>query len=129
MKAGAGCLISVFSFAAIFAIMVLIAGPGCAKANIFQETRYCTISPKRNSDGTIFRRADVLREFKKIHPCPTTKLSKGPCNGYAIDHIIPLSVGGCDSVHNLQWLPNSIKSCANPMCKDRWERDVYRRLK
>lgn len=127
MKAGAGCLISVFGLAAIIAILVLLAGPGCAQAGALDETRYCTVVPKRNASGDITRRADVLRAFKRIHPCPSTEQRKGSCPGHAIDHVIPLAVGGCDSVHNLQWLPNEIKSCAGRFCKDRWERTVYRR--
>lgn len=35
---------------------------------------------------------------------------------------------GCDAVILSQWLPNGIKSCGWAKCKDRWERDVYRRV-
>lgn len=91
------------------------------------ETRYCTVTPSRAADGSISRRADVLRAFKRLHPCPATGAPGGPCAGYAIDHVIPLAVGGCDSVSNLQWLPDAIKSCAGRQCKDRWEREVYKR--
>lgn len=108
-------------------VLLLILMPGYAQPGPLDETRYCTTTPKRDADGSISRRADVLRAFKKFHPCPVTGKSMGPCKGHAIDHVIPLAVGGCDSVHNLQWLPNAIKSCANPTCKDRWERIVYRR--
>ena len=97
-----------------------IAGP-------LDETRYCTTTPARTADGSIARRADVLRAFKKAHPCPSTGKSSGRCDGWQIDHVIPLAVGGCDSLHNLQYLPNQIKSCAGKICKDRWERRVYRR--
>lgn len=97
-----------------------------AMAGPMDETRYCTVTPSRDADGSISRRADVLNEFKRLYPCPATGESKGRCPGWAIDHVIPLAVGGCDGVSNLQWLPNSLKSCAG-ICKDRWERKVYAR--
>lgn len=100
---------------------------GGAFAGPLDETRYCTVTPHRDRDGSISRRADVLRAFKRIHPCPSTWATSGPCPGWAIDHVIPLKNGGCDSVHNLQWLPNEIKSCGGDKCKDRWERKVYAR--
>jgi hypothetical protein len=101
--------------------------PGCAPvtAGPLDETRYCTVTPKRDKDGSISRRADVLAAFKRHHPCPSTGKTRGACPGFAIDHVIPLANGGCDSVHNLQWLPHELKSCPK-VCKDRWERDVYK---
>lgn len=57
------------------------------------------------------RSADVVAAFRRIHPCPTTGLSSGSCPEWSINHVIPLVVDGCDSVSNLQWLPNEIKSC------------------
>lgn len=91
------------------------------------DTRYCEGQPQRYADGTIKRSAKVLREFKLDHPCPVTGLSTGPCENWEIDHVIPLSVGGCDVEYNLQWLPVEIKRCAGEFCKDRWERKVYDR--
>lgn len=88
-------------------------------ADKFKETRYCN-GDKRDSA--------VVAAFKSIHPCPVTGLSTGACPGWSVDHVIPLAVGGCDSVSNLQWLPNEIKSCAGTVCKDRWERKVYERI-
>ena len=98
-----------------------------AFASPLEETRYCTIEPVRTEDGRIARRYDVLRAFRSIHPCPSTGNRYGACPGWNMDHVIPLSVGGCDSVSNLQWLPVEIKRCADDLCKDRWERDVYLR--
>jgi len=49
----------------------------------------------------------------------------GSCPGWAIDHVVSLACGGADIVANLMWLPNSIKSCADPHCKDRFERKIY----
>lgn len=97
-----------------------------AEPDPFAETRYCG-EPRRTADGYILRRADVLVEFRRLYACPATGQHQGPCPGWAIDHVIPLAVGGCDAVRNLQWLPAAIKSCAGTTCKDRWERDVYRR--
>jgi hypothetical protein len=88
-----------------------------------RESRYCG-PPARDDDGRIARRADVIREFQKLHPCPVTGKTTGACVGWAKDHIIPLAVGGCDSVSNLQWLPTELKSCSGN-CKDRWERKIY----
>lgn len=88
-----------------------------------EEQRYCG-TPRRSSDGSIYRRTDVLAAFKKAHPCPVTGHSTGACGGWAIDHIIPLACGGCDAVSNLQWLPNGIKS-APTIGKDRFERKIY----
>jgi hypothetical protein len=97
-----------------------------ALAGALDETRYCTVTPHRDADGSISRRSDVIRAFRKLHPCPVTGLRTGHCKGWAIDHVIPLANGGCDEVGNMQWLPVQLKSCAG-ICKDRWERKVYAR--
>jgi len=89
------------------------------------EYRYCTVTPTRDADGSISRRLDVLVAFKRIHPCPSTGAPSGACPGWSMDHVIPLAVGGCDAVTNLQWLPHAIKSCAGTKCKDRFERLIY----
>lgn len=79
----------------------------------------------RDADGTIHRSTKVLNAFKKIWACPSTGLHKGPCPGWAIDHVISLACGGRDAVINLAWMPDEAKSCAADYCKDRWERRVY----
>ena len=109
------------------AILLLAVLPGLtfAAPDPLAETRYCG-EPKRTAAGHILRRADVLVEFRRLYACPATGQHTGACKGWAIDHVIPLAVGGCDAVRNLQWLPAKLKSCAGD-CKDRWERDVYRR--
>ena len=89
------------------------------------ETRYCGPEIRRDASGKIIRRADVLRAFRDLYPCPATGQPRGACPGWNIDHVIPLSCGGCDAVSNLQWLPVEIKRCAGDKCKDRWERRVY----
>lgn len=85
------------------------------------ETRYCG-EVVRNADGSIKRSSTVRKAFEKLHPLPSTYNRAD----WQIDHVIPLSVGGCDSVSNMQWLPKMIKTCAADYCKDRWERSgVY----
>lgn len=88
------------------------------------DARICGTEPARDPDGRISRSSIVLRAFQIIHPCPATASRTGPCPGWAIDHVIPLACGGCDSIENLQWLKNSIKSCPGTECKDRWERAI-----
>lgn len=102
---------------------IAIAAPG---HDPLKETRYCGV-PKRTTEGRILRRADVLYAFRKLYPCPATGQSQGSCPGWAINHTIPLAVGGCDAVYNLDWMPTAIKSCARPECRDRWEREVYKK--
>ncbi|HWQ37304.1 MAG TPA: HNH endonuclease signature motif containing protein [Burkholderiales bacterium] len=88
------------------------------------ELRYCG-EPARDASGRIKRSSAVLRAFRDVHPCPATGESRGPCPGWAIDHVIPLACGGCDAVSNLQWLPDELKSAAGVLPKDRWERKIY----
>lgn len=80
------------------------------------EQRYCG-EPVRLKDGKIRRRRDVLDAFKKAHPCPSSGSVRGACKGWIMDHVIPLACGGCDSVSNLQWLPEEAWRK-----KSRWER-------
>lgn len=79
------------------------------------ETRYC---------GKTDRDPKVAAAFKRQHACPVTGLTTGACPDWQIDHVIPIDVGGCDSVSNMQWLPVRLKTCAGH-CKDRWERKIY----
>ena len=88
------------------------------------ETRYCG-EPVRDANGNIYRSYAVRSAFKKAHPCPVDGSTNGSCQGWQIDHVIPLASCGCDSLHNLQWLPIGIKTCSSEVCKDRWERRVY----
>jgi len=109
-----------------FAVLALAATNPLAQDISLLDTRYCG-APLRDEDGRIARRSDVLVVFQRLYPCPATGKPSGACPGWAKDHVIPLAVGGCDSVSNLQWLPNELKSCPGDTCKDRWERKVYRR--
>lgn len=91
-------------------------------ASPYEETRICG-EPNRLADGTIARDPSVTYHFKRQHPCPSTGKTTGACPGWSMDHVIPLACGGCDSVSNMQWLPNAIKSGKYPS-KDRWERQI-----
>lgn len=94
-----------------------------APNNPLEEVRFCEII-SREANGNIFRSATVIKTFRSLYRCPSTGLYVGPCSGWAIDHVIPLACGGCDSVSNMQWLPDTIKSAKYP-AKDRWERKIH----
>lgn len=94
-----------------------------SNAGSLDETRYCG-SPIRDTNGVIVRSSAVITAFRKFHPCPSTLLFSGACPGWSINHIIPLACGGCDAVSNLVYTPNSIKSCSDPHCIDRYERKI-----
>lgn len=89
-----------------------------------QDPRYCG-PPARDADGKILRSRAVLAEFQRIYPCPSTGKTTGACPGWAIDHTVSLACGGCDSIGNLAWVPNVLKSGPGKYPKDRWERKIY----
>ena len=95
--------------------------PAPGQPGAVNDARYCG-EPERTASGRIKRDPVVLRQFAKVFPCPEPQDGINGCPGWSIDHVIPLATGGCDTAVNLQWLPNSIKSCGDPDCKDRWER-------
>lgn len=110
-------LLFVFACASLLAACI---DPAYAD-NHLTETRYCG-APVRNADGSIKRNRAVVKEFERLYPLPAGY----DRNHWQIDHIIPLTNGGCDAVRNMQWLPKTIKTCADDDCKDRWERtSVY----
>lgn len=83
-----------------------------------QDIRMCGGYPERSWK--------TVKSFRDLYPCPSTALHVGSCPGWQVDHVIPLAVGGCDSIENLQWLPKVIKTGKKETCsKDRWERIVY----
>ena len=84
--------------------------------------------PARYADGTIKRSSYQRALFVRMHPCPSTGEVTGSCQGWQVDHVIPLVCGGVDAPMNMQWLPIAIKTCSAASglpCKDRWERSVY----
>lgn len=42
--------------------------------------------------------------FISQNPCPVTGLIQKKCEGYHVDHVVPLACGGKDLVFNMQWL-------------------------
>lgn len=103
--------------------IALLALPMSTRAQLV-ETRYCG-TPTRDADGSIHRSSAVIAAFKRAHPCPGNQKTSSACPGWAIDHVIPLICGGCDSVPNMAWMPNAIKSGPGTLPKDRWEQRVY----
>ena len=79
----------------------------------------------RNSDGTIYRSAAAIAEFRTWHPCPSTLLYKGACPGWAINHSIPLACLGKDVAWNMLWMPVVLKAGQGLLPIDRWERKIY----
>lgn len=72
----------------------------------------CTAAKKRTPRSTAAHNA-----FRKSHPCPATGNTEGPCRGYVVDHVVPLSCGGRDDPSNMQW-----QTTADAKSKDRVER-------
>lgn len=90
---------------------------------IINDPRYCGGEPKRDAAGKIVRSITERKRFEAMWSLPTQFKRKD----WQVDHTIPLSEGGCDTVVNMQWLPKVIKTCADASCKDRWERKVYQK--
>lgn len=91
-------------------------------AKIQPDVRVCG-APARNEQGEIIRSKAVLREFERQYPCPVRSfpgVKPGTCPGWAKDHVVPLSCGGCDSVENLQWMTTE-----DWRDKSKWERKIY----
>ena len=57
----------------------------------------------RDTHGHIKRSLESKHQFKNEHPCPSTGISHGHCEGSIADHIVPLKRGGLDSPSNMQW--------------------------
>lgn len=79
---------------------------------------------RHEEDGDIVRSSKVLREFRKLFPCPVTNLTTGPCPGHVIDHIVPLCACGPDTVENLQW-----QGKEESLLKDKDEKKICRWLR
>lgn len=98
---------------AVLVLAFALGLPLPAMSGALDETRLCG-PPARLGNGEIRRRADVLAAFERLHPKPNDG------RRWYRDHAIPLACGGCDSVANLQWLPE-------PAWRDKskWERRAY----
>lgn len=114
-----------FTFAVLLSAGAALAQlPAPGQPGAVDDPRYCG-EPKRTGSGKIYRSRLELRAFAEVFPCPSTLKHLPSCPGWAIDHTIPLASGGCDSIANMSWLPDPIKSCAGKTCKDRWERTYH----
>lgn len=74
------------------------------------------------ADARTHRSSSAKNAFRVMQPCPATGSSKGKCQGYVIDHVVPLACGGADAPENMQW-----QTTAEAKAKDRWERKDCRR--
>lgn len=59
----------------------------------------------------------AIKQFKLENPCPANGRYKGRCEGWTIDHIMPLACGGADHKSNMQWMTKE-----DAKAKDKWER-------
>lgn len=86
------------------------------------DKKFCG-PPPRNAYGVIIRDQVVLRDFEQIYPrsqLPIIMKPDGTSEKWIKDHVVPLACGGCDTVDNLQWLPES-----QWRTKSKWERKAY----
>lgn len=58
------------------------------------------------AEAKSYRDPEVVRAWRKDHPCPVA--GPGTCfqKGYAVDHVIALECGGADAGYNLAWFNN-----------------------
>ena len=71
---------------------------------------------ERDKHGRFTRRASARSAFMRMHPCPSTGRTSGPCPGYVVDHIKALKRGGADHPSNMQW-----QTVEAAKAKDAWE--------
>ena len=102
---------------------LLLASPAYAEPTTNIDPRYCGGEPKRNTSGKIVRSVTERKRFEALYPLPPQYKR----TEWQVDHTLPLSEGGCDTLVNMTWLPKAIKTCPDYMCKDRWERIIYNR--
>ena len=76
----------------------------------------------------VHRSQAVRREFRRQHPCPATHLTTGRCEGWVLDHIVPLCLGaeagGIDAPSNLAWQTRQAAAAKDAQeraaCHARW---------
>lgn len=84
-----------------------------AAQTLAADGRFCG-PPPRDAQGRIIRDPAVAREFERLYPRPKDG------RRWFKDHPLPMACGGCDSVANMQWLPEELWRE-----KSKWERKVY----
>ena len=107
---------------AVIVAVCLATAIAYAEPKTTTDPRYCGCEPKRNVDGKILRSVAERKRFEALYPLPLQYNR----DEWQVDHIIPLANGGVDKIINMQWLPKKIKTCADDMCKDRFERVIYK---
>jgi hypothetical protein len=91
------------------------------------EHRFCG-PPGPSAPAVTALNASTRAAFQRTFRCPSTQQATGACPGWVMDWVIPLWAGGCYSVINMQWLPQSFYTCdamTGENCKRRWEGMVY----
>lgn len=53
--------------------------------------------------GDLKRDPHVRAQWMLTHPCPSTGKTRGRCDGWQVDHRIPLCFYGEDKPYNLTW--------------------------
>lgn len=105
----------------LFALQASAALPAPGTEKAPRDPRYCG-EPPRDTKGKIIRSEKAKRDFARIWPKPRDGRS------WYIDHVVPMSRGGCDAPHNMQWLHKQIKvtqDCKVIYAKDCFELEVY----
>ncbi|HYK88364.1 MAG TPA: HNH endonuclease signature motif containing protein [Acidobacteriota bacterium] len=105
-------LLLTFSLFMALAARPAVSGNG-SKVKVKDQCLTCP----RDSKGHILRGRAARKAFKQSHPCPATGSIKGPCKGYVLDHVVPLSRGGRDDLSNMQW---QTKAAAKAI--EKWQR-------
>lgn len=95
--------------AVLGAILAMILTAEAVECTPYKDCRYQG-DPLRNFDGEIYRDDKVVREYKKLIPCPSTGLHSGACPGWALNHGCPLACGCVDTVWNIGWVKNEYKT-------------------
>jgi hypothetical protein len=62
---------------------------------MFLTTTHAEACTKRSQSANV--------AFKHQHPCLATGSPNGPCEGYVIDHIVPVACHRADAPSNMQW--------------------------
>lgn len=76
----------------------------------------------KQAEASTCRSSSVVRQFKKLNPCPDYLVVNGKCTGIT-DHVCSLFSGGFDSTANMQWQSHKASKA-----KDRIENTLIGKL-